>query len=89
MKVPFKIQRAHPGLLATLCLLAAAVPGQAQSTALDELRAKAEAGDAEAQNAVGLAYKNGGTSRWTSRRRSNGSKNLPSKTILSAKKIWD
>ena len=61
MKICFSVRPVQfsRGLLASLFLFAAATFSPAQTTALDGIRTKAEAGDAEAQNAMGLAFKNG------------------------------
>jgi hypothetical protein len=44
---------------AVVMVAATAVVGAAQQESIDELRAKAEAGDTDAQNDLGLAYANG------------------------------
>jgi len=48
-----------PAFPVIVSLLLIAGLGHAQSNTLDDLRNSAQAGDAEAQNAMGLAYKNG------------------------------
>ena len=55
MKKTFRITAAP----VVVSLLMIASLGRAQLNSLDELRNSAQAGDAEAQNAMGLAYKNG------------------------------
>jgi TPR repeat protein len=61
MKTCFRIRPVpfSRGLFASLLLFAAANFSPAQTPPLDGLRVRAEAGDAEAQNAMGLACKNG------------------------------